>query len=151
MQGRENGLPPIRLPERDFSIQRGDFAGDGADFEVRFFERILEADPDHVDALMFLGNSYTARGEHARGLEMDLRLSKLLPRNPLVRYNLACSYSLLTRLDDAFDALARAIEFGYADLEHMLQDDDLANMREDARFAGMVEAVEAVRAASRPG
>ena len=81
MDGRERRLPPIRLPERDFSIQRGDFAGDDADFEVRFFERILEAHPDHEDALMFLGNAYTARGEHARGLEMDLRLSKpLIPR-----------------------------------------------------------------------
>jgi tetratricopeptide (TPR) repeat protein len=54
-------------------------------------------------------------------------------------YNLACAYSLLGRLDEAFAALEAAFGMGESEevaglREHALQDPDLANLRQDARW-----------------
>lgn len=132
-------MQPIRLPERDFRIERGEFALEGLDFDIHFCESILKTHPDHVDSLRFLGSAYTARGEHQRGLDVDLRLLKLDPDDPIVHYNLGCSYSLLGRISDALAALDRAIELGYGDCEHMEQDEDLSNVREDRRYGRLLE------------
>lgn len=109
------------------------------DFEIGFFEKVIAREPDHVEALMTLGNNYTARGRYAEGLAVDLRLSSLRPRDPLVHYNLACSYSLLGRADEAIASLETAIALGYRDFEFLMRDRDLDPIREDARFKRLVE------------
>lgn len=111
---------------------------DDDEFGVRFCEAVIESDPDHVEALAFLGNTYTTRGEYERGAVLDLRLVRLRPHSPRARYNLACTYALLGRPEDAFDQLERAVEFGFGDAEHMTRDDDLASLREDPRFHQLV-------------
>ena len=64
------------------------------DTRIEFMEGLVRRDPDYVDALQLLGDHYTQRGRYAEGLKVDERLSRLEPRDPLVFYNLACSYSL---------------------------------------------------------
>lgn len=115
-----------------------------ADFEIEFYEGILKAHPEHVDVLMALANRYTAAGEHERGFEMDRRLVRLMPHDPIIRYNLACSYSLLGQVDLAVKTLAKAIDLGYRgnrEHEHMSSDPDLDNIRNDERFATLMEKV----------
>jgi len=68
------------------------------------------------------------------GLKVDQRLATLRQDDPIVHYNLACSYSLVEQADDAFGALSRAMELGYADVEHVEKDGDLENVRSDARY-----------------
>lgn len=111
---------------------------DDLEFEIEFFESIVEQNPDYHECMMALGNAYTLKGDYHRGLEIDQRLAEIRPRDKLVFYNLACSLSLLQRLDDAFDALERAIELGYLDYDYMLKDDDLANLRRDPRFPQII-------------
>ena len=65
------------------------------DAKIEFMEGLVRRDPDYVDALQLLGDHYTQRGRYAEGLKVDERLARLEPRNPLVFYNLACSYSLM--------------------------------------------------------
>ena len=62
------------------------------------------------------------------------RLAGLRPKDPFVHYNLACSYSNLSDLDGAFDALGRAFDLGYRDYPHLLKDPDLEKVRQDRRF-----------------
>ena len=52
----------------------------------------------------------------------------------MVRYNLACSYSLLNRVADARAAMVRAIELGYDEWDHMRRDPDLVNLMADRQF-----------------
>lgn len=104
------------------------------DFEITFYEKLLSAYPDFIDALIPLGNAYTRRGLHEKGLQVDLRLIQLKERDPLLWYNLACSYSLLNRIDDALQALRQALERGYADLEYIKRDPDLGNLRRSEPF-----------------
>ena len=64
-------------------------------------EGLVRRDPDYVDALQLLGDHYTQRGRYAEGLKVDEHLSCLEPHDPLVFYNLACSYSLTDQFDRA--------------------------------------------------
>lgn len=104
------------------------------DFEISFYEKLLEKRPDFVQALMALGNGYTKRGDFKKGLEVDLRLSQLRKDDPLVHYNLACSYSLLGLIENAFSSLKAAVGLGYQDFDYMRRDPDLENLRKDERF-----------------
>jgi len=107
-------------------------------WQIRFYEDILKRSPDYVEVLMVLGGLYTQKKLYEKGLKIDERLAVLRKDDPIVRYNLACSYSLLNQPDKAFDALRRAVELGYRDLNHMQKDSDLAPVRSDPRYAEVV-------------
>lgn len=107
---------------------------DDLDFEIRFYEEILKEKPDFIEALIAIGDLYTQRGLVEKGLEVDLRLSRLRPDDDGVLYNLACSYSLMREIDKAFGAMKLALECGYDDLNYLEVDDDLEHLRKDERF-----------------
>jgi hypothetical protein len=65
---------------------------------------------------------------------VDKKVVNLLPENPVARYNLACDYSLLKMLDEAFIELELACLVGYDDFDYLAQDPDLANLRQDPRY-----------------
>jgi tetratricopeptide (TPR) repeat protein len=111
------------------------------DFEIAFYEGILARLPDSQDVLMALGNDYTQRGLFAKGLTVDQRLCELRDGDPIAHYNLACSFSLLGRLDEALAALKQAVAYGYRDFEYVQQDPDLANLRADPRYLALLDDV----------
>ena len=109
-----------------------------AHFEIEFFEKLLKDDPVYVDALLPLAEAYTKVGQYGKGLEIDKRLAVLLPEDPTVFYNLACSHSLTGEIDDAFAALEKAIKLGYRDFYHLDNDPDLFSLRDDGRYKQMI-------------
>ena len=114
------------------------------DFEITFYEKLLRAYPDFVDVLVPLGNAYTRRRLYDKGLEIDLRLTQLRGNDPLTWYNLACSYSLLKRVEDSLEALRRSFELGYMDLAYLQKDPDLVNLRQSPKYRGFLESVAAL-------
>jgi len=105
---------------------------------IDLYEHALAAFPDNIDALKALGNAYTEAKRFMDGLRIDKRLVALLPNDPVVRYNLACSWALLGVKDQAFEALERAIALGYDEFEYLVEDDDLAGLRDDPRFDALL-------------
>ena len=103
-------------------------------FEIAFYERLLQDKPNFIDALMALGEAYTRRGWHEKGLAVDQQLTQLKTHDPIVWYNVACSLSLLRRLDEALEALQRAMALGYDDFEFLAKDPDLAALRQSPQF-----------------
>ncbi len=99
------------------------------DVKISFLEGIVGRDPRYVEALQILGDHYTQRGQFEDSLKVDKRLSRLEPRNPLVFYNLACSYSLNQELDRAAAALDKALGLGYNDFKWLAKDPDLRPLR----------------------
>lgn len=111
------------------------------EFEITFYERLVHAYPDFVDALVPLADAYTRRGLHDKGLQLDLRLTQLRASDPMAWYNLACSYSLVQRVDEALDALRQALQLGYNDLEFLGKDPDLVNVRRSPKFRQLLESL----------
>ena len=99
------------------------------DIRIEFVEGIVRRDPNYVEALQLLGDHYTQRGKFEAGLKIDEKLSNLEPANPLVFYNLACSYSLISDLEMSSVALQKAILLGYRDFAWLAKDPDLKALR----------------------
>jgi len=104
------------------------------EFEITFYNGLIEKKPDFAEALVALGELYTSAGMYKEGLSVDEQLVQLKPDDPIVLYNLGCSYSLLGFIDKAYRSVKKAVNCGYSDFEHLLQDDDLSNLRKDRRF-----------------
>ncbi len=116
------------------------------EFELSFYEGILKRRPDYVDALIPLAEIYTRLGRYREGLELDKKLSRLCGKDPVVHYNLACSFALVGDADKSLEALTKAIQYGYNDENHMRKDPDLKLLFGEPRFLALVAALEEKRA-----
>ena len=104
------------------------------DIEIDFLSGLVERDPGYIEALQLLGDDYTKRGCFTDGLKIDEHLSRLLPDDSMVFYNLACSYSLTDRIEESITALNKAVHLGYDDSKWMDTDPDLNKVRTDPRY-----------------
>jgi tetratricopeptide (TPR) repeat protein len=120
------------------------------DIEISFLEGLTRRDPDYVDALQILGDNYTQRGRIQEGLLVDQRLSLLDPKNPLVFYNLACSFSLSGRLDEAARAVDSALDLGYRDFKWLARDPDLKALRKHEHYTRLREKMRRMDPATEP-
>ncbi len=110
---------------------------DQEDFEIAFFERLIQGAPNFVEALAPLAELYTKKGRYEKGLQIDKRLARLRPGDAVVHYNLACSYALVGKKEEAFETLERAIRLGYDDFDHLKRDPDLKGLHEEPRFQAL--------------
>ena len=106
--------------------------------ELNFLEKISVRLPEDIEVLQALAELYTKTGKYEKGLAVDLQVSQLLPNDDLVWYNLGCSHALTRHFDEAFEALAKAIDLGYGDYDWMKTDSDLANLNADPRFESLL-------------
>ena len=104
------------------------------DFEIRFYEHLLEEQPNFVNVLISLGDAYTRKGFYEEGLSIDQKLARLKSKDPVIHYNLACSLSLLGKLNQSLQALKKAVLLGYDEFAYILKDADLKNIRELPKF-----------------
>jgi tetratricopeptide (TPR) repeat protein len=119
------------------------------DTKIEFIEGLVRRDPNYVDALQILGDHYTQRGRITEGLKVDERLARLEPGNPLVFYNLACSYSLSKEMELAVRALEHAIALGYGDFDWLAKDPDLKALRANPAFDDLKTKIRQLKAKSR--
>lgn len=110
----------------------------GLEFLAEFLEIAIRHRSDNVEALAELGHVYTRLGRLAKGLEVDRLLVRLVPDNPTVHYNLACSLALTGAAKEALDALETAVQLGYSDAAFLVEDGDLTSLRQDPRFEALL-------------
>lgn len=115
------------------------------DIKITFMEGIVRRDPRYVEALQILGDHYTQRGRFDSSLKVDRRLSRLEPRNPLVYYNLACSYSLNSDFDLAASALEKALSLGYNDFKWLARDPDLRQLRKHPVYRNIEDKIQKMK------
>jgi Flp pilus assembly protein TadD len=94
-------------------------------FEILFYENVVRRDRSSNEALELLGGLYSKYGMSKQALRIDRRLARLLPHDPRIRYNFACSLAILGRKREAVLELGQAIALGYDDWDWMKQDPDL--------------------------
>ncbi len=128
----------LEIPEYGFDLKTPEFQKTDDEFTIWFLEGVLEKYPAYVECLMYLGNAYTATGMYEKGLKVDLKLSRLRPEDPLVHYNLACSFSLLGKLNESLESLEKAVDLGYDDLMYLVNDSDLDSLRDDENYKVLI-------------
>ena len=110
--------------------------------ELCFLEGVAGRIPARSWILKPLGDLYTRCGKFKKGLQVDLRLTRLCPGEPEVWYNLGCSFALLDHKVDACSALEKAVELGYTDAGWMRNDDDLRSVRDLPEFQKLLRKLE---------
>jgi tetratricopeptide (TPR) repeat protein len=115
------------------------------DTKIEFLEGLVRRDSNYADALQLLGDHYTQRGRYLEGLKVDESLARLEPRNPLVFYNLACSYALTDHFDRAVLALEKAINLGYRDFNWLAKDPDLRKLRQQPVYRNIRDKIRRIK------
>lgn len=77
--------------------------------------------------------------EYAKAADACREVIQLLPKRPDGYYNLACAMARLGKLQEALDNLAKAVERGYEDFDHLAADEDLQALRDDAKSAAAIK------------
>jgi predicted Zn-dependent protease len=119
-------------------ISRDSLSPAALQVELRFLEAVVRRMPDDTETLKALAELYTRTGRYAEGLQIDRRLTRLAPLDPLTWYNLACSLALTGARDPSVEALSKAVELGYNDYDWMKQDEDLHVLHGDPRFESLL-------------
>ncbi len=80
-------------------------------------------------------------GDYTKALAFAQETHKLRPKNVGAVYNIACFHCLVGHKDKAYTWLEKAIDAGYDDAEHLVNDDDFKAIRGEERFEKLVERV----------
>jgi hypothetical protein len=108
-------------------------------FLCEFFEKFAEKCADDLPVLQKLGELYSTTGRHRDGLKVDLRASLLAPENPIVHYNLACSFARCGQPQFAIDHITLAIRLGFSGRQSLLEDPDLDSIRHLPEFRRLLK------------
>ena len=119
------------------------------DTKIGFLEGLVRRDSHYTDALQLLGDHYTQRGRYLEGLKVDENLARLEPGNPLVFYNLACSYALTDHFERAVLALEKAINLGYRDFNWLAKDPDLRKLRQHPVYREIRDKIRRIKIGAR--
>jgi len=142
LNARDAPIAPLPMEIESFELSdelRARLECHGLEFLAEFYNRHTLRSVDDVDVLVELGHLLTRLERYSEGLEVDRRLVVLLPEEPTVHYNLACSLARVAAPDEAFAALDHCVELGYNDMAFLLDDEDLESLREDPRFGALVK------------
>jgi beta-lactamase regulating signal transducer with metallopeptidase domain/tetratricopeptide (TPR) repeat protein len=112
------------------------------------FEEYANKNPQSGRAWYNLGYAALAAERPEQAAEAFHKALDLGYRKPATMYNLACAYSHLDQKDVAFDWLFKAIDAGFDESSTIRRDEDLDNLRGDARYR---KALEVARARERGG
>ena len=123
------------------SIERKDYSKNSNKVEINFLRQLEKRLPNNIELLQVLADLYTKNNLITEGLEVDLRLSRLDPEDSVIWYNLACSYSLNEKINEAFESLFKAVNLGFNDLSHIKKDQDLNNIRHDSRYEEVLKQI----------
>jgi len=101
--------------------------------------------PEVVAAIaMDQGIRYLQIRRYEKAIQEFNRVLEAQPSNDIALYNLACAFALkfardgaVESRDTALDFLEKAVEKGFEDADHLRKDDDLASLREEARFRAL--------------
>ncbi len=110
------------------------------DEAIEEFRRSCDLDPRNHFALSNIACAYAHKGMREEAIRIAEEALDLGPREKKL-YNLACVYSLLNEREKAIECLTRSIEEGYRNYDHIMNDSDIETIRDDPRFAELMERI----------
>jgi len=137
-----NRILPYDIPEwlqNAVSLKRLPLPGNVVDLDVDI-PKLFEA--MHKRALSLLNETQNfPLIQQAKSLLIDML--SLIPKHAITLYNLSCAESLLGNKKNAIDILKSAIQDGgYSNVEHMMSDPDLTNIRDEPEFKNLVASLQ---------
>ncbi len=101
-------------------------------------EQHLELNPGDARAVTLGAGVLMRLGRGEEGMQWAERALTIDPKDAVVLYAIACSYSVHGLRDEALDLLERALNSGFGDIEWIDKDPDLDAIRDDPRFEALM-------------
>jgi len=108
---------------------------------ARLIDERLELNPDDARACNLGGGIHAKLGETDTAVEYAERSLAIDPDDPMLLYNVACTYTNLGKIEDGLSTLERAVDKGFGHKEWIEHDSDLDPLRETARFKALAQAM----------
>ena len=124
-----------------------DAARTEAEDAVDVVEKHLAWNPDDARGLHLGAGSLLVLGQRDRARRWLERALEIDPDDPIVLYNVACNLATMDEVDASLDYLERAAAHGTVSADWMRNDEDLANLRDQPRYAGLLRRLEEEAAA----
>jgi len=106
---------------------------------IEAWRAALEKNAQNGLAHVNLGYCLHADGQLEAAAKAHARAAQFPPFAARANYNLGCARALLGEHDAAFEALEQALAAGFKNVSLLKSDADLASLRDDARFAELIE------------
>ena len=119
------------IEERDAGLRRA----------LKLMEDRLELNPDDARAANLAAAFLARLGDLSKAVEYADRSLAIDPEDPMLLYNVACTYVALSRYDDAMNCLERAVDKGFGHKEWIDHDPDLDPLRDNLRFQALSQAM----------
>ena len=119
------------VSERDAGLRRA----------LKLMEDRLELNPDDARASNLAAAFLARLGDLTKAVEYADRSLAIDPEDPMLLYNVACTYVALSRYDDALNCLERAVDKGFGHKEWIDHDPDLDPLRQHMRFQALSQAM----------
>ena len=123
------------------SLGRHDEADAAIRKTAKLIEMHLELDPYDARALILGAAANASLGDAERAIEYATRAIAVDPEDPLLLYNVACTFSLLGKTRESLDSLEQAVNNGYGDKGWIEHDSDLDSVRLEPRYLALVRAM----------
>jgi serine/threonine protein kinase/tetratricopeptide (TPR) repeat protein len=117
--------------ERDAGLRRA----------LKLMEDRLELNPDDARAANLAAAFLARLGDLSKAVEYADRSLAIDPEDPMLLYNVACTYVALGRKEDALNCLERAVDKGFGHKEWIDHDPDLDPLRDNMRFQALSQAM----------
>jgi serine/threonine protein kinase/Tfp pilus assembly protein PilF len=109
--------------------------------QVDLINQHLEFNPDDSRAYTLGAVANAVIHENERAVQFAERAMQVDPDDPMLLYNVACTYAQLGLVDKSLSALERAVEKGWGDPEWIKHDSDLDTLRETPRYKALMQAM----------
>jgi len=101
---------------------------------IQAHEAHLREVPEDARSRSLLAALYVEIGRLEDSKRESTMAMTLRPNDPVILYNAACTFCLMSQKGDALDALAKAWRSGYRDIDWVRGDPDLLSLHEEPEF-----------------
>ena len=101
---------------------------------VTHYRMALHHNKNFEEAYVNLSTAYLSGKKFNESQKILSTLEEINPSNPSLHYNLACYHTLTGQDGPALNALQRAVELGFKNLESIETDPDLESLRSNPKF-----------------
>ena len=133
--------PPGFLGQALRSLGRNDEADAAYRRLVKLIEQHLELNPDDARAWIFGATANANLQDGERAAQYAARAIAVDPEDPMLLYNVACTYGVLGKTDECLNALEQAVSKGWGDRSWLEHDSDMDSIRDTARYKAIVQAM----------
>ena len=110
---------------------------------IEYSKAQVMQNPQNTSSLNRLGCDYLFTKDWEAAVETFEQMLEIQGSNSTALYNLACAFSLQNKSEEALDYFSRSVAAGFTDVQHILTDTDLDNLRELQEFKAIVERLKA--------